>query len=160
MPYLQCYDISKEFQLRKINLNHGGKPAAAGTSLEDQHVSFTVMDMALSPNGKYLALATDASRNMVVDIESGLHIRNLYGHQNDGYSNPKLAWSSNGQYILGNTQADASLCVWDIASSQLVQRYGDAHGQTIRDMCASTTTDILVTTSFDKKTLLWFGPSK
>jgi WD40 repeat protein len=160
MPYLQCYDIGHpQYQLRKINLNHGGRPAAAGTSLEDQHVSFAVMDMAVSPNGKYLALATDASRNIIVEIDSGLHSRNLYGHDNDGYSNPKLAWSCNGQYLLGNTQRDSSLCVWDIASSQLVQRYTNGgHTSTIRDMCASTTMDMLVTTSFDKKTLLWFGP--
>lgn len=23
-------------------------------------------------------------------------VRNLYGHKNDGFSNPKVAWSSNG----------------------------------------------------------------
>ncbi|CAB9505644.1 WD domain, G-beta repeat [Seminavis robusta] len=157
-PYLQCFDTTKDFQLRKLSLNHGGKPAAAGTSMEDQHVSFAVMDMAVSPNGKYLALATDASRNIIVEMETGLHIRNLYGHQNDGFSNPKVAWSSNGQYLLGNTQADSSLCVWDISSTQLVQRYKDVHSQTIRDMCSSSSTDILVTTSFDKNTQLWFGP--
>jgi WD40 repeat protein len=83
----------------------------------------------------------------------------FYGHENDGYSNPKLAWSCYGQYILGNTEPDSSLCVWDIASSQLVHRNGQAHGHTIRDMYASPNTDLHVTTSFDKKSLLWFGPS-
>lgn len=167
-PYLLVFDSQEEFAIRKINLNSGGRPAAAGTSMEDQHVSFAVMDIAASPNNqhKYLALATDSSRNIIVAFDTGLQVRNLYGHQNDGFSNPKIAWSHNGQYLLGNTQEDASICVWDIASSQLVARIGgsvsgdaksNGHGQTVRDMFASATTDTLVTTSFDKQTKLWFA---
>lgn len=158
-PYLIIFDTStKDYQQRKINLNHGGKPPPPGTKLEDQHVSFAVMDMTLSPSGKYLALATDTSRNIIMEVQSGLHVRNLHGHQNDGYSNPKIAWSQNEQYLLGNTQEDGTICVWDIASTQIIKRL-DGHGQTIRDMFASTCTDTLVTTSFDKQTKLWFGPS-
>ena len=168
-PYLNCFDTSKDdLAPRKINLNHGGRPVAAGTTLEDQHVSFAVMDMAPSPpgiasssNSEYLALATDVSRNIILDFATGLQVRNLYGHQNDAFSNPKLAWSSNGQYLIGNTQEDSSLCVWDISSAKIVQRIqGEGgHVQTIRDMFASSSTDMLVTTSFDKQTKLWFAPS-
>ena len=124
--------------------------------MEDQHVSFAVMDMAVSPNGKYLACATDASRNLILEIDTGLHVRNLYGHENDAYSNPKIAWSCNNQYILGNTQQEGAICVWDIASTQMVQKIVE-HGQTIRDLYSSSTTDTLVTTSFDKQTKLWFA---
>jgi WD40 repeat protein len=167
-PYLNCFDTTKDnLGPRKINLNHGGKPVAAGTTLEDQHVSFAVMDMAPSPqtagsngNKDYLALATDVSRNIILDFATGLQVRNLYGHQNDAFSNPKIAWSSNGQYLLGNTQEDASLCVWDIASTKIVQRIQEGgHLQTIRDLFASATTDTLVTTSFDKQTKVWFAPA-
>jgi len=166
-PYLMCFDVQNNFAQRKINLNHAGRPAAAGTTMEDQHVSFAVMDMAPSPNndgtgngsgGKYLALATDANRNIVLEFDTGLHVRNLYGHKNDGFSNPKITWSRNGQYIMGNTQEDASVCIWDVASSNLVERKTE-HGQTIRDMFASATSDILVTTSFDKQTRFWFASS-
>lgn len=163
-PYLMCFDTRQDFCQRKINLNSGGRPAAAGTTLEDQHVSFAIMDMAPSPTaagnnptvGKYLAVATDASRNIIIDFASGLQVRNLYGHQNDSYSNPKIAWSSNGQYLLGNTQEDASVCVWDIASGEIVERMNE-HGQTVRGLFASYTTDTLLTTSFDKQTKLWFS---
>lgn len=75
-PYLSYFDLQDNYKQTKVNLNRGGGAAAGG--FED-HVSFAVMDMAVSPNGKYLALATDTSRNIVIDIETGKHIRNLYG---------------------------------------------------------------------------------
>jgi len=57
---------------------------------------------------------------------------------------------------LGNTQEDASVCVWDIASGEIVERMNE-HGQTVRGLFASYTTDTLLTTSFDKQTKLWFS---
>jgi len=73
-PYLSCFNLESNFEQTKLNLNRSG----ANGGFED-HVSFAVMDMAVSPDGKYLALATDASRNIVMDIASGKQVRNLYG---------------------------------------------------------------------------------
>ena len=112
----------------------------------------------MAPKGKYLALATDTSRNIILNVEKGTIVRNLYGHKNDGFSQPKLAWSQNGQYLFGNNQEDSSICVWDIASSSIVQKLEGTHGQPIRDMHSSSLTDTLVTTSFDKKTVVWLTP--
>jgi WD40 repeat protein len=83
----------------------------------------------------------------------------LYGHQNDSYSQPKIAWSNNGQYLYGNTQEETAICVWDIASSSIVDRL-QGHTNVIRDMFSSTLTDTLVTTSFDKKTQFWLAPAE
>lgn len=147
----------------------------------------------------YLAAATDMSRNIILTlylshppkaasggstgIGSGTSrvlscriIRNLYGHLNDGYSQPKVSWSLNGQYLLGNTQDDSVICVWDIASQQLVQRLpqpqeqqaedgtmtmitATAHTSPIRDLCTGNSLNFMVTTSFDKSTRLWFSDS-
>ena len=68
-PYLMVFDTVDNYSIRKINLNSGGRPAAAGTTLEDQHVSFAVMEIIPSPphahnqEHKYLALATDTSKH-------------------------------------------------------------------------------------------------
>lgn len=138
------------FPNKKINLNRD-----TGTAGFDDHVSFAVMDM--SPyEDNYMALATDTSRNIIMDWRNGQHVRNLYGHKNDSYSQPKLAWSKNGQYLYGNTQNESVVCVWDIATSSIVDRL-ESHSKTIRDMYSSNLTETLVTTSYDKKTQFWLS---
>jgi WD40 repeat protein len=149
-PDMMCFDLFDGYSQQKINLNHG--PGNAGF---DDHVSFAVMDMS-AYGTNYIALATDTSRNIVMDWRSGRQVRNLYGHQNDGYSQPKVAWSKNGHYMYGNTQDDSVVCVWDISSSSIVDRL-DGHTNTVRDMFSSTSTDALVTCSFDKQTFLRFA---
>ena len=145
---LICFDLRDDFAQQKINLNRG-----PGNACFDDHVSFAVMDM--SPyQTEYLALATDSSRNIIMDWRSGNQVRNLYGHKNDSYSQPKVAWSKNGQYLYGNSQHESVVCVWDIASSSIVDRL-EGHSNTVRDMYSSNSTDTLVTTSFDKKTQFW-----
>jgi WD40 repeat protein len=146
-PYLSQFSLEDDFEQTKINLNAG----VPGGGFED-HVSFAVMDIAV--RGKHLALATDASRNIILDYDGGTQVRNLYGHQNDGFSQPKLGFSNNGQYILGNTQEDSSICVWDIASTTIVKRL-EGHGQPVRALYSSPYSDTLVTTSFDKTTKIW-----
>jgi WD40 repeat protein len=149
-PHFSCFDLNQQCKHTKVNVN-----ATGGAGFTD-HVSFAVMDLRVFDN-KYLLAATDSSRNIVMDVSSGKHVRNLYGHTNDSYSQPKAAWSTNGAYVLGNTQEDGSVCVWDIASSQIVERL-EGHKQPIRDMYCSM--DVLVTTSFDKMTKLWFTPAE
>jgi len=149
-PNLLCFDLQDDFAQQKINLNKG-----QGNAGFDDHVSFAVMDMSPYEN-KHLALATDTSRNGIMDWRTGQIVRNLYGHQNDGYSQPKLAWSKNGQYLYGNSQQESVVCVWDIASSSIVDRL-ESHSNSIRDMYSSNLTETLVTTSFDKKTQFWLS---
>ena len=174
-PYLSYFD-GHTFELtHRVNLNTNNNTTTTRSSssnntvgaFTDEHVSFCIMDLAVSPCGRYLAAATDASRNLILDAGTGQVLRSLYGHQNDGYSQPKLAWSRNGQYLAGNTQHDAELVVWDIASSQIVQRLvattttgsGGSSARPIRDLRAGHGMDCWVTTSFDKHTRLWFAPS-
>jgi WD40 repeat protein len=174
-PHLFYFDLNKNMTQTKINLNTTAAAATPGGGC-DSHVSFTVMD--LKPfQDKYLAAATDTSRNMILDLSTGRQIRNLYGHTNDSYSQPKVAWSSSssggggggGQYLMGNTQNEGVVCVWDIASSQIVNRLQPGNGSSrsssttgapIRDMSTSITTHTMVTTSFDKTTRLWFAPAE
>mmetsp|Transcript_7125 Transcript_7125/g.10538 ORF Transcript_7125/g.10538 Transcript_7125/m.10538 type:complete len:457 (-) Transcript_7125:595-1965(-) len=156
--YLSYFDLEDGCKLTKYSLN-----GSAPTGGFDDHVSFAVMDLAPSPDGKYIAAATDTSRQIILESSSSRQIRNLYGHKNDGFSQPKLAWSTNGQYILGNTQEDNSICVWDIASSSIVKRLNDktcnsgggAHTGQIRDLYSSSTSNTFVTASYDKTVKVW-----
>eukprot|EP00978_Attheya_sp_CCMP212_P048316 scaffold503699_cov71-Attheya_sp.AAC.1 len=152
-PHLSYFDLNDGCKPSKLSINSGGSSGG----FED-HVSFTIMDMSPSPigGGKFLAAATDNSRNIIFDSRTAKHVRNLYGHQNDGYSQPKIAWSSNGQYLFGNTQNENSLCVWDIASSSIVKRLG-GHTGVIRDMFSSSGSDTLVTVSYDKSAKVWLN---
>lgn len=149
-PNIVCFDLQANFEQRKFHLNKG-----PGNAFFDDHVSFAVMDMQPFERD-YLALGTDSSRNIIMDWRSGNQVRNLYGHKNDSYSQPKLAWSKNGQYLYGNSQHESIVCVWDIASSSIVERL-EGHSNTVRDMYASKSTETLVTTSFDKKTQFWLA---
>lgn len=115
------------------------------------------MHLALSPNGKYICAATDSSRNIIMQVQTNNIVRNLYGHKNDVYSQPRIAWSSNGQYILGNTQEDNSICVWDIASSKMVRKL-EGHGGQIRDIFSSKVVDTVATVSYDKSVKVWLCP--
>ena len=144
-PFLRFFELENDFEPTQINLNGSG----AGFN---EHVSFCVMDLKV--HGEYLAAATDTSRNIVLD-HTGKIVRNLYGHQNDGFSQPKLCWSSNGAYVLGNTQDDSMVCVWDVASGELVERL-DGHGAPIRDIFSCG--DLMVTTAFDKAVKVWSEP--
>ena len=149
-PFLSYFDTSNDWALTKQSLNRG--PGFAGGF---DHVSFCVMDMA--PRGDYLALATDTSRNIIIEFDTGRQIRNLYGHKNDGFSQPKIAWSRNGQYLYGNTQDGPAMVVWDISTTSIVDRL-EGHGSNIRDIFSSQLSDTVVTTSFDKKTHIWLTP--
>lgn len=147
--YLSYFDVENDCKLIKYSLNTGGQ-----TGGFEDHVSFAIMDLKLSPNGKFLAAATDASRNIILEVGSSKQIRNLYGHKNDDYSQPKIGWSHNGQYLFGTTQDDTSICVWDIASSKIVKRLSGHSGQ-IRDLFCSIWSDTMVTASYDKSIKIW-----
>jgi WD40 repeat protein len=125
-------------------------------SLHDSHVSFCVMH-AGTYDHKYVVAATDTNRNFVLDVStSGKIVRDFYGHANDEFSQPKVAWSQSGQYVMGNTTEDGSVVVWDVASASIVDRLSSRHTQPVRDLYSSTSSNTLVTTSFDKLTNLWF----
>lgn len=155
-PYLSYFHLDDSCALVKHSLN--GKV----TGGFDTHVSFTVMSLSPSPdnNGKYIAAATDTSRNIILQANSPKQIRNLYGHKNDGFSQPKIAWAKNGQYIYGNTQDENSVCIWDCSSSSIVKKLDDTmggHTGQLRDFYSSRTSDTLVTVSYDKTSKVWLS---
>ena len=148
--YLSYFDLADEYKMTKFSLN--GKT----TGGFDDFVSFAVMQLSVSPNGKYLCAATDSSRNIIIEVGTDNIIRDLYGHKNDSFSQPRVAWSSSGQYVFGNTQEDSGICVWDVASASIVNKLPH-HSSQIRDIFSSTTSDTLITASYDKSCTVWLN---
>lgn len=82
----------------------------------------------------------------------------LSGHKNDGFSNPKIAWSKSGMYLFGNSQEDTDIYVWEIAGSSIVKKLDKAHTGQVRDLYASAVDDTLVSISYDKTVKIWTVP--
>jgi len=125
----------------------------------DEHVSFAVMHLALSPCGKYVCAATDASRNIILRVGTSHIVKDLYGHRNDAFSQPRIAWSRDGKYVFGNSQEDG-IVVWDISGANIVLRLDKkkgGHEGTVRDIFSSRAGDTLVSVSYDRTAKVWLN---
>ena len=118
----------------------------------DTHCSFAVLDMAVSPDGKYLACATDANKHIIYPLHSNEHVRVLVVHTADEYANARVAWL--GESVVSNSQKDPGLYQWDIGSGKVLKRIERAHGKAVRDLAVSDD-GTLATCSFDKAAKLW-----
>jgi WD40 repeat protein len=183
-PHLTCIQIPTEksslqdYVVTKLHLN--AHPL-------DDHVSFAVLQLQPSPDGRFLAAATDANRHVILDVslQPPRIVQNLYDHDADAYSSPKVAWSTNGLYLYSNTQHDARLLVYEIASGRVVATLNamattpssapnatattastaavvaslPVHVRPIKDLYSATTqTNMVVTISFDRNLVAWFPP--
>jgi len=88
---LWIYDLTKEniTECTFLNMNAFG----------DDYVSFTAMDLSLSPDGQYLLVSTDQHRIILFHISSGDQVGNYYGVLNDEYSQPRRCWHPSGLYF-------------------------------------------------------------
>mmetsp|Transcript_12310 Transcript_12310/g.16069 ORF Transcript_12310/g.16069 Transcript_12310/m.16069 type:complete len:464 (-) Transcript_12310:367-1758(-) len=148
--YLSYFDLKHDFKLTKHSVN--------GANKFDDFVSFSILSLKPSPNGKFLAAATDTSRQIIFESGTSNIVRDLYGHKNDGFSNPKIAWSKSGMYLFGNSQEDTDIYVWEIAGSSIVKKLDKAHTGQVRDLYASAVDDTLVSISYDKTVKIWTVP--
>jgi len=152
------FDLANDCAVSETNLNTNHTNAVNGGF--EEHVSFCCLDMQVSPCRKFLALATDNHRHMILDMNTKQQVRNLYGHAADGFSSPVIAWSCNGQYLYCNDQHSSALIVYDISSSKIVHSIDQPHTRPIKALWSSSKTNTLVTTSFDRETVVWFAPAE
>jgi hypothetical protein len=95
-PCSHYFNVNKNYKQAKKNLNQG----VGNAGLDDPAVPLRVMDMA--PFGGRLLGAKD--RHIMKFHHCLENVQNLWGHQNDDFSHPKIAWSKNWQYLYGNSQ--------------------------------------------------------
>ena len=122
----------------------------------DTHCSFAVLDMAVSPDGKYLACATDANKHIIYPLHGNEHVKVLVGHTADEYANARIAWLGDAS-VVSNSQKDPGLYQWDIGSGKILTRIERAHTKAVRDLAIADdgAERRLATCSFDKKAKQW-----
>eukprot|EP00644_Phytophthora_capsici_P013984 jgi/Phyca11/539192/estExt2_Genewise1Plus.C_PHYCAscaffold_30049 len=146
--YVDCSTLEKE----RVNMNPDGI----------EHVSYTIMDLSLSPSGKYLLAATDSNRNFIFSIKQNLALRSFYGHKAGPYSQPRAVWHPSEKYVISNNEESGAVFIWSIASERVVESF-DAHDGLVRDLVCPVTTSssgapMLVTVSYDKRLKVWESP--
>mmetsp|Transcript_60458 Transcript_60458/g.179117 ORF Transcript_60458/g.179117 Transcript_60458/m.179117 type:complete len:300 (-) Transcript_60458:161-1060(-) len=184
-PYLSYFDLTDECKQTKYNVNEAVKGFEDHVSFAIMHLVPSPNEKHLAAatdthrNIIFKAGSSKQVRNLygMYEVIDHSHFAlavlccalsqpfsNIWqpycssGHKNDGFSQPKIAWSQTGQYLFGNTQEDSSICVWDIASSSIVKRIDRStggHSGQIRDMFGSPTSDTIVTASYDKTVKVW-----
>ncbi|TPX60549.1 hypothetical protein PhCBS80983_g01702 [Powellomyces hirtus] len=138
-------DPQRAYPSTPFNMNANG----------DDWISFTAMDLAPSPNGRYLACYTDskAGRIIVFRARSCVQARNLWGVVADGFSQPRCCWDSSGRYLFA-TSDDRKVYVLDVSSGQTVAKL-EGHTETIRSISFDKERQRLLSCSFDKTVRVW-----
>lgn len=81
-------------------------------------------------------------------------LRNFYGHKAGPYSQPRVVWHPSEKYVVSNTEDSGMLYIWCIASERVVETVA-AHDALVRDLAFASTTESLVTVSYDKRLKVW-----
>eukprot|EP01052_Picozoa_sp_SAG31_P007241 SAG31_NODE_343_length_17426_cov_35.294443_9_plen_131_part_00 len=121
----------------------------------DDWVSFTAMDLALSPDGKFLLVATDNSKLLLYKLRGSDQLRQFFGAENDGFANPRCLWHPSMLYVYCTAQ-DNTVHVWEVATQKPVGRL-EGHSKCVRALAALPVDNgcALATASYDKSVRLW-----
>lgn len=120
----------------------------------DTHVSFTPLYLSVSPNRKYLLVATDNHMIFVLKVGSNTRIRTLTGHSSGEYGKPTALWDLSGNYIYCTSEEEQNYYVYSMISKRVVERVG-GHTGVIRSLAIHPTKRQLVTVSYDKSMIVW-----
>ena len=141
--YLHLMHVPSRTEQARVNMNLTG----------DDHVSFSAMNIAASPDASLLAVATDQHRLIVLAAGTPIQVRNYWGLQNDGYSTPRVSWSRSGRFVYVSQQ-DASVCVYDASEGKSVGVLR-GHDTNVRDVDCHPFKDLVATASFDRTVRVW-----
>ncbi|KAK9766291.1 hypothetical protein K7432_004722 [Basidiobolus ranarum] len=143
------YYINLEsLEYEKYNMNSNG----------DDWVSFTPMDLSISPDGRYLLCSTDdrSGRAILFRVKSSIQPRNFYGIPHDEYSNPRHAWHPSGKYFFATGDDWKIRCI-EVKSSKILATLA-GHTGVIRSLHYDQKLDVLVSAGFDKTIKIWKCP--
>jgi len=147
-------------------------------ALGDNVVSFAVLALAASPNGKMVAACTDKSRIIVLQAFSPRQLRNLYGAIVEEYDTPSITFSLDGTFVyatsslpvrapkVGDEEEDVderlarakAMCgqvsIFELRTGEQVLQL-PCHERAVRCMALHPHTEALVTGSFDRSVRYW-----
>ena len=91
-----------------------------------------------SPCGGFLLAASNIGKIYLLGSLSSSEpqiVRIFGGHSSGQFSTPAIAWSLESDFIFSNSQHDASLYSWQVASGKIEGRY-EGHSKAIRNLCS------------------------
>lgn len=120
----------------------------------DKHCSFTPLYLSVSPDRRYLLIATDKSMHLVLRLHSNRRLRVLAGHQAGDYSKPVAVWDHTGRYVYSNSEEDATLYVYSLCAQKICHKVR-GHSGIVRGVSAHPYQSLVATVSYDKAAVLW-----
>ena len=119
----------------------------------DRHVSFSPLQLSLSPCQRLLLVATDNNMHIVLRAGTNRRLRTLVGHTCGQYGKPAVCWDNGtgtgtgwdhavevgvtgtgalpiSRYVYSNSQDSAVVMVYSVASGRVVAELGAANGRT------------------------------
>jgi WD40 repeat protein len=137
--YLDCQSLEK----KQVSLN---------VNDWDDHVSFVPLYLCLSPDMKYLVVATDKGQHFVYCLGTNKRVRCFASHACNAYGKPKMCW--HGNYLFSLSDDSCDILVYSVASERVVHRLA-GHHSSVRDIVCHPTKFQAVSASFDKTVKLW-----
>jgi WD40 repeat protein len=120
----------------------------------DTHCSFTPLQMSLSPNNKYLLVATDKNYHILYALRTNKRVRIFSDHTCNEYGKPKISWDKTGKYIYSNTEFEHTIYVYSVVTERVVYKL-NGHTGSVRDLAYRETDRMLISCSFDKTVRIW-----
>ena len=145
LTYLHCGTYVQRF----ISLNE---------AVWDTHCSFTPLHLAISPNKKYLLIATDKNFHFIVKIGENKRLRFLAGaHSSGDFGKHRVSWDCTGKYVYCNNEEGTSISVYSVSTEKPV-RSVTVHTGSVRDVVCHPVKSVLLTASYDKSVTVLTAP--
>ncbi len=115
----------------------------------NHHLKKAIICMALSPNGRTIAVAEMAPRATVVDATTASELFSIEGHAENVWS---LAWSENAEFLISRSE-DKTIRLWDGRTGKQV-RILEGHTNGVSGLSVSKDLNLLASYS-SEEILLW-----
>lgn len=116
---------------------------------DEDHLSLSPMRLAFSPCGRYLLVALEGPRLVVLRTSDWSRARALYGLHVARFHNHAVAWHRDAAYAYASADG-AAVHVYHVGTGKVAARLEGQHRVNVRDLDVDWGRNLLATCSFDK----------
>jgi len=149
--------IREKVHLQNIHLDTWQISLTNVNELGDDYVSFSVLELKLSPDGTQLLASTDMSRAILFRTGTVTQLNNFYGFDSEGFNQPRTTFDNQGLVYL--TSQDYRIHIFDTKTGSRVLML-PPHDAVVRDLDYHPDYDLLVSGSYDKSIKIWKRPTQ